>query len=258
MDTTSKLLFGAGAVLAIIVGVGVYLAVSAAQGLGRTLTTVVVAQRDIPERTLFTGANIGELLTTRQVPADLVPQGALTRPADATGNVTTTRLVPGEIVLGTPERLASGEGATARPAAAIPRDKVALAIPSGEAVSVAGALQPGDRVDVIATWVRPGGTAVTQDIFQDVRVFAVGQWQAESRVATAAVAAVTGSSVAPSVTLLLDYQQAVVLEYLLRTGGQVAVALRRFDQSGDVTTEPMTAEALSRRYFNADGDGVAR
>ena len=122
---------------------------------------------------------------------------------------------------------------------------------------MAGALQPGDRVDVIATWVRPGGVAVTQDIFQDVRVFAVGQLQGEARLATAAVSAVTGSSgAAPSVTLLLDYQQAVVLEYLLRTGGQVAIALRRFDQSGDVTTEPMTAEALSRRYFNVDGDGA--
>jgi pilus assembly protein CpaB len=253
MDTTSKVLFGVGAALALLVGVVVYLAVSAAEGLGRSTTTVVVARQEIPERTQFTGANVEQLLTTRQLPTDLVPQGALGRPSEAIGRVTTTGLLPGEMVLGTPERLASGEGATGRPAAAIPRDKVALAVPAGDSVSVAGAVRPGDRVDVIATWTRPGGTAVSQDIFQDVRVFAVGPWEADGRLPVAG-----GAGVTSSVTLLLDYQQAVMLEYLLRTGGHVALALRRFDQSGDVPTEPATAESVTRRIFGLDGDGGAR
>src|SRR5262249_58431394 len=97
-------------------------------------------------------------------------------------------LAAGEIVLGPPDRLASGEVARARPAATIPRDKVALAIPATDTVAVAGAVQPGDRVDVIANWTRTNGQAVAQDIFQDVRVFAVGPWRGSTGASVAGAA----------------------------------------------------------------------
>ncbi|HLH27249.1 MAG TPA: Flp pilus assembly protein CpaB [Chloroflexota bacterium] len=250
MDTTSKWLFGAGAALALLVGVAVYFALTAAAGLGRGTTTVVVARQEIPERTLFTGTNVGDLLTTRQLPADGAPPDALHQPADAIGKATTRSLVAGEIVLGTPDRLASGEGAGARAAAVIPRDKVAVAIPATDAVTVAGALQPGDRVDVIGTWTRPDGLNATQNMFHDVRVFAVGRWQGSGG-GTATSAASGGN--ASTITLLLDYQQAVVVEYLLQSGGHLSVALRRFDQGEDVPTEPATAETVTRRYYGLDG-----
>src|SRR5262249_43045959 len=162
--------------------------------LGRPMATVAVARVEIPERTLFTGTNVDQLLTTQQVPRDLVPADALTRPIEAIGKATTMRLAPGEIVLGSAERLASGEGASARPAASIPRDKVALAVPAGDSVSVAGAVQPGDRVDVIATWTQANGTAITQDVFQDVRVFAIGQYSVPraGAAASSATAPTTG------------------------------------------------------------------
>ncbi len=259
MDTTSKLLFGVGAALALVVGLAVYLAVSSAQAFGRSTTTVVVARQAIPERTLFTGTNVDQLLTTRQLPTDVVPADALTRPGEAIGKANTTPLAAGEIVLGTPDRLASGEGASARPAATIPRDKVALAIPATDAVAVAGAVQPGDRVDVIATWSRTSGQSVAQDIFQDVRVFAVGPWRGSSGgpvagAVSAATSAATGGGPTSAITLLLDYQQAVILEYLLQNGGHVSLALRRFDQGDDVPTEPVTAESLTRRLL---GDTAA-
>jgi hypothetical protein len=44
----------------------------------------------------------------------------------------------------------------------------------------------------------------------------------------------------------------VVLEYLMRTGGHVSLALRRFDQASDVPTEPITPDSV-RRYFGVDG-----
>jgi pilus assembly protein CpaB len=248
IDATNKWLLGAGAVLALLVGVAVYLAITT-QGLSRG-ATVVVARQTVPERTQFTAANITELLATRELPADAVPQGALSRPGEAVGKVTTTQLAAGEVVLGTPNRLVGAEGEGARPAAAIPRDKVALAIAANESVTIAGAVQPGDRVDVIATWNRPTGAAVTQDIFQDVRVFAVGRWQGETRVPVASGLADGGPPT--TVTLLLDYQQAVVLEYLMRTGGHISLALRRFDQASDVPTEPITPDSV-RRYFGVDG-----
>jgi pilus assembly protein CpaB len=258
MDTTSKWLFGAGAVLALLVGVAVYVALTAAAGLGRGAATIVVARQEIPERTLFTGVNVNELLTTRQLPADAAPADALRQPSEAIGRATTRSLAPGEPVLGTPDRLVSGEGAAARAAAVIPRDKVAVAIPATDAVTVAGALQPGDRVDVIGTWTRPNGQNVTQNVFHDVRVFAVGRWHGGSSGGLpGAAAAAAGGGPTSTITLLLDYQQAVIAEYLLQSGGHVSIALRRFDQGDDVPTEPATAESLTRRFFGVDGQAPA-
>ncbi len=247
MDTTSKWLLGAGAALALLVGIAVYAALTAAQGLGRGMVNVVVARAEVPERTLFTATNVNLLLATRAIPADAVPQHALAHPAEAIGKVTVRGLVPGEIVISTPDRLASGDGgAAARPATTIPRDKVALALAATEAMAVAGAIQPGDRVDIIATWTRPGGEPVSQDLFQDVRVFAVGRWQGDGR----GPSPPAGGTPPATITLLLDYQQAVVVEYLLQTGGRLTLALRRFDQSETMPTEPINAETLTRRYLS--------
>jgi pilus assembly protein CpaB len=249
IDPTTRWVYAVGAVLALLVGLAISIGLSAVQQTSRGSTTVVVARREVPDRTLFTGGNLEELLATRTLPTDAVPEGALTRPGEAIGKATVTRLATGEVVLGTPDRLASGEGATARAAAAIPPDKIALAIPANESLSVAGALQPGDRVDVFATWTRRAGQPVTQNIFQDVRVFAVGPWQGELR---QRVTATVGSGSASTITLLLDPAEAAVLEYLLRTGGHIAIALRRFDQAGVWPNPPVTDDVLTRRFLGGD------
>jgi pilus assembly protein CpaB len=248
----NKWLFSAGIALALLAGLGTYAAVTSAQALSRATTTVVVARQEIAERTLFTGANVGTLLGTADLPTDLVPQGALTQPTESVGKVTTTRLAPGEVVRGGPDRLASAEGTTARPAAAIPRDKVALALSATDAISVAGAVQPGDRVDVLATLVRPNAEAITQAIFQDVRVFAVGRWQSDGQQRASA------NTPSPTVTLLLDYQQALVLENLQQTGARVSLALRRLDQSGAVPTEPVSPDAIAAQWMRVGGSPAGR
>jgi pilus assembly protein CpaB len=252
MDTINKWLFGVGIALALLAGLGTYAAVTGAQGIGRATTAVVVARKEIPERTLFTGGNVGALLSTAQVPTDLVPEGALLQANEAVGKVTTTRLAANEVVRGGPDRLASSEGTTARPAAAIPRDKVALAMPATDTISVAGAVQPGDRVDVLATLARPNSEAVTQSIFQDVQVFAVGRWQSDGQPRPAA------ANPASTVTLLLDYQQALVLENLQQTGARVSLALRRLDQTGAVPTEPVTPDSVAAQWMRLGGNVSAR
>lgn len=259
MDTTTKLLSAVGIALALVVGVGVYLVVNTLQGAGHDMTPVVVAAQEIPERTLFTGSNVPELLTTRQLPAEAVPPSAARNPTDVIGKSTVQLLLPGEVVIDAPGRLASGAGATSRPSAAIPRDKVALAISTSESMGVAGALQPGDRVDVIATWTGPNSQAIAQSVFPDIRVFAVGRRldDARGRSLSAAAAGASTSETPTTVTLLLDAQQAVTTQYLLQNGGTIALALRRFDQTGDLPSEPVTAEALTRRAQGAaEGAGA--
>jgi pilus assembly protein CpaB len=252
MDTINKWLFGVGIALALLAGLGTYAAVTSAQGIGRATTAVVVARKEIPERTLFTAANVGGLLGIAQVPTELVPEGALLQATEAVGKVTTSRLAANEVVRGGPERLATNEGTTARPAAAIPRDKVALALPATETISVAGAVQPGDRVDVLATVARPNTEPVTQSIFQDVQVFAVGRWQSDAQPRAAA------QNPASTVTLLLDYQQALVLENLQQTGARVSLALRRIDQTGAVPTEPVTPDAVAGQWMRLGGTTSVR
>src|SRR5215207_1646122 len=110
MESTTKLLFLVGGALALLVGVAVYVTLTAGHGAGRAAVGVVVAREAVPERTLFTGSNVADLLTTRQTPADIVPPGALTQLSQAIGKATTVSLAPGEIVLDTPDRLASGVG----------------------------------------------------------------------------------------------------------------------------------------------------
>jgi hypothetical protein len=63
-------------------------------------------------------------------------------------------------------------------------------------------------VDVIVTWTRSNAPAITQALFQDIQVFAVGRWQGDGQPLAARTA--TGT-----VTLLLEHQQALALEYLL-------------------------------------------
>jgi Flp pilus assembly protein CpaB len=133
----------------------------------------------------------------------------------------------------------SPEGSGARASAAIPADKVALAITANERVAVAGAVQPGDRVDVIMSW---GGTnderQITQDAIQDVRVFGVGR--ATGGVASGVLPTSSGAAAPTTVTLLVDYQEAVLVEHVLRTNGSISLVLRRFDQFGNVATQPIT------------------
>src|SRR4051794_7871171 len=109
LDTTSKLLIGAGLGVALLVGIAVFVLVNNAQSAVGTTVAVVVARQDILERTQFTGRNIEELLTTRRLPTEAVPATALRSPTDAVGKVTLLPLVEGEIVLNTPERLGSSE-----------------------------------------------------------------------------------------------------------------------------------------------------
>jgi Flp pilus assembly protein CpaB len=245
MDRTTRWLLGSGAALALLVGVVAYFTLTSSARAGRATSTVVVARQPIAERTLFTAANVDDLLTERE--------GALSNPMQVIGKSAIRPVVLGEILLDTPDRLVSGEGGTARPAASIPRDQVALTIMANESVSVAGAVRPGDRVEVIATWQAPGTPPVTRQIFQDVRVFAVGPWQNTAlldRVQTM----VTPNAIPSSITLLLEYHQAVAVEHLLRTGGQLSLALRRFDQAGDRSIESITSDILMRRYFGIEAD----
>jgi len=251
------MLLGAGALLSLVLGVFVYSTLSAEPLMAPT-RTVVVARQEVPAYTQFTAANMDQLLTTKNFLVDNVPREALTQPVQAVARISTVRLLRGEVVMNTPDRLATSEGGS-RASAAIPRDKVALTIPANDTLTVAGALNPGDRVDIIVTWAPQGDPAITRVLYQDVRVFAVGPWQpiGDPEAEPDSASAPPRAS-ATSITFLLDGSQAAELQYLLQTGGSIALALRRLDQAAELTAAPITADYMRARLSGASAATTGR
>ena len=106
-------------------------------------TTILVAATELPAtRPLLAGD-----LLTRQVPADLVPAGALRDPGAAVGRYLRVPLGSGQLVLaGSLADAAALFGSGLRP----PTGMRAIAVPVSVATALGGAIAPGHRVDVIA------------------------------------------------------------------------------------------------------------
>jgi pilus assembly protein CpaB len=121
-------------------------------------TAVVTAARDIPRGTTLSA----DALTSASLPARFVPPGALRDPARAVGRVVVTDLAAGEVVT----RLRVAGGDAGRIASLVPSGMRAVQLP----VAAAAGVEPGDRVDVLATF--GGGGAHTELAAEGVEVLA--------------------------------------------------------------------------------------
>lgn len=120
---------------------------------------VVVAARDL-ER----GATLGaEDLRVERVPAAYAPPGSLRAPEAALGEALASDVAAGEAV--TETRLAAGGGPVA---SQVPSGLRAFVVPSG---IPPGAVRPGDRVDVLATF--GGQRPYTETVASGLEVLAV-------------------------------------------------------------------------------------
>lgn len=199
---------------------------------------VVVAAAGVPAKTELTR----ELVVLRPVARELVPPGAASRVDAVVGRVTTVPLARGEVVL--ESKLASRD----RPAGLayrIPDGLRALTIAVSEVVGVAGFPQPGDAVDILASFSEEvAGAAKTQLLLENVAILAVGQ-----------ETAVRGDQPAPagtltSVTLAVTPEQAVLIT-LAEQVGRLRLALRPV--LGD---RGHGGVQLTARSFRIDGPGI--
>ncbi len=151
---------------------------------------VLVAAQDIPAHTTLTPA----LVKVVQMPQQARLPNALTRVEDATGKVVQYPLSSGEQIL--PSKF-TVEHKDQGLAYVIPAGMRAIAINVSQLIGAGGLLQPGDHVDIIATFDK--GTMGKDESFlllQNVEVLAVAQTfegQAEQEAANAAPS--NGSSV---------------------------------------------------------------
>jgi len=148
---------------AIYAGTVILLAVLAAAGTRQVLgrgaprqTTVYAAAADIPASTVITPGQVRREVI--DVPA--YPGAA----ADPAGKIAAVPMVPGQVILN--DMLTSpGEAGLAY---RVPRGMYAMAVPTNKVTSVAGAIRPGDLIDVIGA----GPDGQRQDLLAAVPVLA--------------------------------------------------------------------------------------
>lgn len=179
--------------------------------------TVVIAGKDIPARAKITPEMVKEMT----VSAEAVQQDALTEASKVIGRATKLPVFAGEQIL--ENRLARpGEGGMA---GAIPPDKRAYTFAINDISGVAGFVQPGDFVDVVAA-MQKGETnnVVSKVVLQDAQVLAVGRNDKpdESGKPQAKLESVT-------LALTLDETERVAS---LQGRASLALALRPFDARG--------------------------
>ena len=204
----------AAIVLAVLTGATVYSvaqqagtkAAAAAPSAAPTVD-VVVAAADLPVRTVITA----EMLTTRAYPTQLVPAGALTGTAEVLGQTTATAVYKGQpfirAQLGAPGRAAT---------AAIEPGKVLVAFPTGDPLTLAGLINPGDHVDILASVMQGAGenAKVSQTTLQNLEVLDVLAPTKEQ------------PAKATSLVFAVDHQVAVVMKYLRDSAAVIDIVIR--------------------------------
>ena len=112
-------------------------------------TQVVVAVQNIPRGTIIEPDRV----TTIRFPAESIPSGAFAEIDDVVGLIAATDIFSEELIIA--RKLVQGFSSLGRvgsdAAAILDPGRVAVAVPMDRITSVAYALQPGDRVDVIVS-----------------------------------------------------------------------------------------------------------
>ncbi|MGA8366575.1 MAG: Flp pilus assembly protein CpaB [Candidatus Acidiferrales bacterium] len=187
---------------------------------------VVIAAEDLPPGTLLGAENL------RQVdwPAAQAMEGMRTRLEDCQGRAVLNAVVENEPIL--EANLAAKDSGAGLPAI-IPQGMRAVSVAVNDVIGVAGFVQPGTAVDVIATGTPAGGgsTTVARTVLEDIHVLAAGQ-----KVEPDTQGAPQSVSV---VTLLVRPEQAAVLA-LASVQGRIQLALRNV--SDTVMVNPPAAD----------------
>lgn len=261
MRRGGRILVVLGLLLGALTALGTFLVLSSAVEQGTRVPTkpVVIALLPIADRSIISEDAVG----LKDWPEPLPPGQIFDKTADVAGKLAIEPIYPGQIILPPMiiDKQKAGEiGTRSNAAFVIPEGKVAMAFSINDITGSAGALQPGDYVDVMLTLqastpptqtVRAGtqptltgteGLAATQLMLQNILILQVGNWSSG-----------TGQEKggpANNITFALDRQDALALKSA-REQGQIDLILRRVNDTKIVDTEPVTLQYLNKRFkFN--------
>lgn len=148
-----------------------------------------------------------------EMPEGLTPEGFFTTLEDVVGQVCTTKIARGEILVAERFR-AHSAGSTL--AALVDEQMRAVTVRVDDVVGVAGFLLPGNTVDVLASRKVPNKRAITETILTNIKVLAVDQQ---------ATAEENEPVIVRAVTLEMLPKQAEAL-FRARTEGTIQLTLR--------------------------------
>ncbi|OQB25551.1 MAG: SAF domain protein [Firmicutes bacterium ADurb.Bin182] len=200
-------------IMALTVGIAVYVFASSleqkAQPVNIETKSVVAAVQDIPANTLITE----DMISLVSLPVQAVHRNAATDPSKVIGQITKYPLVAYEQIL--VSRLGElGESADAL-SFQIENNYRAITVEVSEVTGVAGYIEEGDYVDIVATLMLPvaeGGTsyAVSTMLAENILVLKTGMKQ---------VSGTEAQTVSyESVTMRVTPEQALMINYAAANG----------------------------------------
>ena len=160
-----------GIVLALLViAAFVLVAINASTGSIGPSENVVVATQDLASRIPIPAGSL-EIMS---LPAAGLPSTVFTKIDDAKGMIPLVTIVKGQAVSSNLVAKPGQSFGVQSEFLPIPSGYVALTIPTSEQQGVAGYVQPGDYISVIAT-VTTGAKVATKTVFTNIHVIRVGQ-----------------------------------------------------------------------------------
>jgi Flp pilus assembly protein CpaB len=188
---------------------------------------VLVASADIPARTVLATSN----LMSRTYPRELVPSGAIGRTPDAVGQTTVAAIPKGAVILR--DQLVAAGGSKG---ASVTLDKgtVLVAFPTSDPLTLAGLVEAGDRVDILATLTGADGSKRTQTIVQNLVVVDVIRPNT------------TGKTTA--LTFVVDPQVALILKNLRDSQYTIDLSIRARADTELVKTTTVDTDYVLQRY----------
>jgi pilus assembly protein CpaB len=245
-----------GAVLAVLGFVSVLLI---GQGSGRVpaaggSTAILVLARDVPARTILAKAD----LTTAQVGSADVPVGVITSANDAVGKVAQVDLKKGQPALAnlfaTPGDVGGG-GTAFLP---LPKGFVAFTIPTSEDTGVAGYIQAGDYIDIVAVVQKTNAPASVRTIYSSVHVIRLGPAPVDEGTAPNTTPAVRRGGLTSSLTIAVSECQAEYLTWFI-TNAQLRYTLLSYqDYQPDSTAPDASCPVVGSAHGVTDNDVRAR
>ncbi len=175
---------------------------------------IAIASADVPWGTPLTD----EFIRLVTYPDDTLPVGHFTKAEDLKGRVVLANLKKNEPIM--ESKLAPIDVTTGGVSAVMDPQKRAMAVKVNEVVGLPGFVKPGDHVDVMVTFARPGRTSdpqITKVVLENALVLATGTQM--ERVDEGEPQAVK------VITLEVSLQEAEKLA-MAENGGKIRLALR--------------------------------
>jgi len=225
------------------------------------MAVALVAGKDIQPQVPITPAD----LLIKEIPAEYIQPGVVTSLDEAIGQIASTPIAAGEQILKT-KLLPPGKIGKSL-SEITPTGKRAISVSVDNMASIAGLIQPGDHVDVLALIVMPetaGSRSGTKSstpslvpLFQNVEILAVGGEIVPSAGAGSSAKKEQAKLSAPAgtVTLALDPQEAVLLSFV-QEHGKIKLNLRSSEDTQKETIRPADWDTLFQYLSSGKENGM--